>query len=262
MFRANTVYEGEYLLGTSIARPLIAKRMIEIAVNESANTIAHGATGKGNDQIRFELGAYALKPDIQVIAPWRIWDFNSRTDLINYCNNEGITVDKTSEDDPLYSTDENILHTSYEGGQLEDANKPPNEKMWLRTKSIKEAPEDPSLIKISFQSGDPIAQTSLAIMYQLGQGVQINHPKAFALLQNAARKGYVPAQTSLGSFYEKGVGVPLDNVRAYMWYYIASSSDAVSRTLLEIMKQTVNSDQINTAMLLAEECVNSNFVKC
>jgi len=157
MFRANTVYEGEYLLGTSIARPLIAKRMIEIAVNEDANTIAHGATGKGNDQIRFELGAYALKPDIQVIAPWRIWDFNSRTDLINYCNNEGITVDKTSEDDPLYSTDENILHTSYEGGQLEDANKPPNEQMWLRTKSIKEAPEDPSLIKISFQSGDPIA---------------------------------------------------------------------------------------------------------
>lgn len=112
------------------------------------------------------------------------------------------------------------------------------------------------------ESGDPIAQTSLAIMYQLGQGVQINHPKAFALLQNAARKGYVPAQTSLGSFYEKGVGVPLDNVRAYMWYYIASSSDAVSRTLLEIMKQTVNSNQINTAMLLAEECVNSNFVKC
>ena len=92
--------------------------------------------------------------------------------------------------------------------------------------------------------------------------MQINHPKAFALLQNAARKGYVPAQTSLGSFYEKGVGVPLDNVRAYMWYYIASSSDAVSRTLLEIMKQTVNSDQINTAMLMADECVNSNFVKC
>jgi len=156
MFRANALYEGEYLLGTSIARPLISKRMIEIANREGADAIAHGATGKGNDQIRFELGAYALDPSIKVIAPWRTWEFNSRTDLINYCQREGIEIEKSSEDDPLYSTDENILHTSYEGGLLEDTNLSPEPGMWLHTNAIEETPDDPALITIGFKDGDPI----------------------------------------------------------------------------------------------------------
>ena len=146
MFRANTVYEGEYLLGTSIARPLIAKRMVEIAKKEDADAIAHGATGKGNDQIRFELGAYSLNPSIQVIAPWRTWEFRSRTDLLNYCLKEGIYVEKSNENDPLYSIDENILHTSYEGGPLEDVNVSPLQDMWLRTREINDTPDTPVLI--------------------------------------------------------------------------------------------------------------------
>tara|TARA_B110000014_G_C20126032_1_gene599896 strand:- start:2905 stop:4119 length:1215 start_codon:yes stop_codon:yes gene_type:complete len=157
MFRCNTVYEGEYLLGTSIARPLIAKRIVEIANDSGAHAISHGATGKGNDQIRFELSAYSLSPNIQVIAPWRIWDFNSRSDLVNYCKQEEIEVDKKSENDPLYSMDENILHTSYEGGPLEDTNTIPPEDMWLRTQNLMNTPNEPSLIKIGFKNGDPIS---------------------------------------------------------------------------------------------------------
>ena len=155
MFRANTLYEGEYLLGTSIARPLISKRMIEIAEEEGADAIAHGATGKGNDQIRFEIGAYSLNPSIAVIAPWRTWDFVSRADLIDYCKKNQINID-ADPDEPMYSTDENILHTSYEGEILEDPSIPAPESIWQRTSSLKEASDIEEEITINFKNGDPI----------------------------------------------------------------------------------------------------------
>ena len=155
MFRANTLYEGEYLLGTSIARPLISKRMIEIAEEEGADAIAHGATGKGNDQIRFEIGAYSLNPSIEVIAPWRTWDFVSRADLIDYCKKNQINID-ADPDEPMYSTDENILHTSYEGEILEDPSLPAPESIWQRTSSLKEAPDEEQEITINFENGDPV----------------------------------------------------------------------------------------------------------
>ena len=155
MFRANTLYEGEYLLGTSIARPLISKRMIEIAEEEGADAIAHGATGKGNDQIRFEIGAYSLNPSIEVIAPWRTWNFVSRADLIDYCKKNKINID-ADPDEPMYSTDENILHTSYEGEILEDPSLPAPESIWQRTSSLKEAPDEEQEITINFENGDPV----------------------------------------------------------------------------------------------------------
>jgi argininosuccinate synthase len=132
MFRCNTIYEGEYLLGTSIARPLIAKRLVEIAAETGADAISHGATGKGNDQVRFELGAYALKPDIKVIAPWREWDLTSRESLMQFCEKHQIEVDRKHEGERSpYSMDANLLHISYEGGILEDPNAEPEEAMWL-----------------------------------------------------------------------------------------------------------------------------------
>ena len=155
MFRANTLYEGEYLLGTSIARPLISKRLIEIAEEEGADAIAHGATGKGNDQIRFEIGAYSLNPAITVIAPWRTWDFVSRADLVEYCKKNQINMD-VSSDEPLYSTDENILHTSYEGEILEDPSIPAPESIWQRTSSLNDAPDIEEEVTINFENGDPI----------------------------------------------------------------------------------------------------------
>ena len=155
MFRANTLYEGEYLLGTSIARPLISKRLIEIAEEEGADAIAHGATGKGNDQIRFEIGAYSLNPTIKVIAPWRTWDFVSRADLVEYCKKNQINMD-VSSDEPLYSTDENILHTSYEGEILEDPSIPAPESIWQRTSSLNDAPDIEEEVTINFENGDPI----------------------------------------------------------------------------------------------------------
>ena len=156
MFRANTVYEGEYLLGTSIARPLISKRLVEIAEQEGADAIAHGATGKGNDQIRFEIGSYALNPSIEVIAPWRIWNYVSRADLVNYCKEYQIEID-ASPDDPLYSTDENLLHTSYEGGVLEDPSVVAPESVWQRTENILDTPDTATEVKIDFKDGDPVA---------------------------------------------------------------------------------------------------------
>ena len=156
MFKANTLYEGEYLLGTSIARPLISKRLIEIAEEEGADAIAHGATGKGNDQIRFEIGSYSLNPDIQVIAPWRTWEYSSRADLVDYCKEHQIEID-ASPDDPLYSTDENLLHTSYEGEILEDPSVKVPEEIWQRTSSLKDAPDDEEIISIEFKSGEPIS---------------------------------------------------------------------------------------------------------
>jgi len=158
MFRANTVYEGEYLLGTSIARPLIAKRLIEIANETGADAISHGATGKGNDQVRFELGAYALKPGVAVIAPWREWDLNSREKLMAYCEEHNIEVDfaKNKKKSP-YSMDANLLHISYEGGNLEDPWWEPEEDMWRWSVSPEAAPEEPTYITLSYAKGDIVA---------------------------------------------------------------------------------------------------------
>ena len=156
MFRANTIYEGEYLLGTSIARPLIAKRLVEIAKEVGADAIAHGATGKGNDQVRFEIGAYALNPDIKVIAPWREWELNSREKLLSYAESAGITIEKKQNKSP-YSMDANLLHISYEGQILEDPNVAPEEDMWRWSVSPKNAPDTPTIITITFEKGDGVA---------------------------------------------------------------------------------------------------------
>ena len=157
MFRCNTIFEGEYLLGTAIARPLIAKKLVEIGKQEGTNIICHGATGKGNDQIRFEIGAHALNPSIEVIAPWRDWDMVSRTDLMNYCKNYQIPMPASKAEEPPFSMDENLLHISYEGGVLEDLNNAPPEDMWLNTKSLENASEKPEEITIEFSKGDPVA---------------------------------------------------------------------------------------------------------
>jgi len=157
MFRGNTVYEGEYLLGTSIARPLITKRLVEIARQTGADAIAHGATGKGNDQVRFELGAYALDPDIKVIAPWRDWDLNSREVLMAYCEKNQIPVDFKQGEKSPYSMDANLLHISYEGGGLEDPWQAADEGMWRWTVNAVDAPDTPLDIELTYQQGDPVA---------------------------------------------------------------------------------------------------------
>ena len=157
MFRANTVYEGEYLLGTSIARPLIAKRLIEIAAETGADAISHGATGKGNDQVRFELGAYALNPDIRVIAPWREWDLSSRENLLAYAEAAGISIEKKKGGGSPYSMDANLLHISYEGGELEDPWFEASDDMWLRSVSPAEAPDTPTYLELGFEHGDIVS---------------------------------------------------------------------------------------------------------
>ena len=157
MFRANTIYEGEYLLGTSIARPLIAKRMIEIANETGAEAISHGATGKGNDQVRFELGAYALKPGITVIAPWREWDLNSRDKLMEYCETHNIPVEMKRGKKSPFSMDANLLHISYEGGNLEDPWSAAEEDMWRWTVSPENAPDEATFMTISYEKGDIVA---------------------------------------------------------------------------------------------------------
>ncbi len=164
MFRANTLYEGEYLLGTSIARPLIARRLVEIANETGADAIAHGATGKGNDQVRFELGAYALKPGIQVIAPWREWDLTSRERLMAYAEQHGIPVDfaKQGKKSP-YSMDANLLHISYEGGPLEDPWTEAEEDMWRWTVSPEQAPDESSILEIGFERGDPVSLNGMPL---------------------------------------------------------------------------------------------------
>jgi argininosuccinate synthase len=154
MFRANAIYEGEYLLGTSIARPLISKRLIEIANETGADTISHGATGKGNDQIRFELGAYALRPDIKVIAPWRTWDLNSRQKLLAYAEQHSISIDKKKGKVSPYSMDANLLHISYEGGILEDPWAAPEEDMWLWSVSPENAPDVATYMELTYAKGD------------------------------------------------------------------------------------------------------------
>jgi len=157
MFRANALYEGEYLLGTAIARPLIARRLVEIAEETGADAIAHGATGKGNDQVRFELGAYALNPGIEVIAPWREWHLTSREKLLAYCREHDIPVDYEQQDKSPYSMDANLLHISYEGGDLEDPWNEPEERMWRWTVSPDAAPDEPQHVEIEFARGDPVA---------------------------------------------------------------------------------------------------------
>ena len=157
MFRANALYEGTYLLGTSIARPLIAKRQIEIAAQVGADAVAHGATGKGNDQVRFELGYYALNPDIKIIAPWREWDLNSRTKLIEYAQKNQIPVPKDKEGEAPYSTDANLLHISYEGKALEDPWVEPDQSMFTRTVAPEDAPDEATIVEIEFEEGDPVA---------------------------------------------------------------------------------------------------------
>jgi len=163
MFRANTIYEGEYLLGTSIARPLISKRLIEIANETGADAISHGATGKGNDQVRFELGAYALKPDVKIIAPWREWDLTSRDTLMAYAEDAGIEVDMKRGTKSPYSMDANLLHISYEGDILEDPWNEPEEDMWRWSVSPENAPETPTYIELDFKNGDITAIDGLAM---------------------------------------------------------------------------------------------------
>jgi len=159
MFRANTVYEGEYLLGTSIARPLIAKNMIDIARKTGADTISHGATGKGNDQVRFELGAYALMPNVKIIAPWREWDLLSREKLLKYADKHNIPVDfkKRKGGGAPYSMDANLLHVSYEGGILEDPNFEAEDSMWRITVSPEKAPNKPEYVELDYAKGDIVA---------------------------------------------------------------------------------------------------------
>ncbi len=177
MFRANTVYEGQYLLGTAIARPLIAKRLVELAKKTNADAISHGATGKGNDQVRFELGAYALNPDIKIIAPWRQWDLISREKLLQYAEKNNILVDmKHKKGGSPYSMDANLLHISYEGGQLENPGVTPEEDMWRWTNNPEIAPNESEIIEIHFKKGDPVilnekvmkAHELLAYLNQLG----------------------------------------------------------------------------------------------
>jgi len=163
MFRANALYEGVYLLGTSIARPLIAKRQIEIAEEVGADAVAHGATGKGNDQVRFELGYYALKPDIKVIAPWREWDLNSRTRLIEYAEQHQIPIPRGKQGEPPYSTDANLLHISYEGRALEDPWVEPDEEMYTRSVAPEKAPDKPEYVEVAFEKGDPVAVNGEAL---------------------------------------------------------------------------------------------------
>jgi len=163
MFRANTIYEGEYLLGTSIARPLIAKRLVEIAADVGGDAISHGATGKGNDQVRFELGAYALSPEIKVIAPWREWDLNSREKLMAYAAQHGIPIEQKRGGKSPYSMDANLLHISYEGDILEDPWNEPEESMWRWSVSPEQAPDTPLYLELDFAKGDPVAINGEAI---------------------------------------------------------------------------------------------------
>ncbi len=154
-FRANALYEGQYLLGTSIARPLIAKRQMQIAAAEGADAVSHGATGKGNDQVRFELAYLAIDPTIRIIAPWREWDLNSRTALMDFARRHGIAVPTTRE--KPYSTDANLLHISYEGGVLEDPWQAPDPQMFIRTRNLDQTPDRPETIEVTFVQGDPVA---------------------------------------------------------------------------------------------------------
>ena len=179
MLRANALYEGEYLLGTSIARPLIAMRLVEIARQTGADAIAHGATGKGNDQVRFELGAYALNPNIKIIAPWREWDLTSRETLLAYAHKHGIPVEREPDGGAPYSVDANLLHISYEGGALEDPWTEPSAAMWRWSVSPEQAPDKPEYIELGFEQGDACilngARLSPAGMLQTLNAIAARH---------------------------------------------------------------------------------------
>jgi argininosuccinate synthase len=227
MFRANTIYEGEYLLGTSIARPLIAKRLIEIANETGADAISHGATGKGNDQVRFELGAYALKPGVQVIAPWREWDLTSRESLMAYCDKHGIEVEKKKGKKSPYSMDANLLHISYEGDILEDPWNEPEEDMWLWTKSPENAPDKPTYVTLTFKGGDVVAidgidKTPATVMEELNKVAGENGIGRVDIVENRyvgmkARGCYeTPAGTVLLKAHRAIESITLDREVAHM----------------------------------------------
>ena len=227
MFRANTIYEGEYLLGTSIARPLIAKRLIEIANETGADAISHGATGKGNDQVRFELGAYALKPGVQVIAPWREWDLTSRESLMAYCDKHGIEVEKKKGKKSPYSMDANLLHISYEGDILEDPWSEPEEDMWLWTKSPENAPDEPTYVTLTFKNGDVVAidgvdKTPATVMEELNKVAGENGIGRVDIVENRyvgmkARGCYeTPAGTVLLKAHRAIESITLDREAAHL----------------------------------------------
>jgi argininosuccinate synthase len=189
MFRANALYEGLYLLGTSIARPLISKHLVDIARETGADAIAHGATGKGNDQVRFELSAYALNPDIKVIAPWRDWEFKSRTDLLNFAEQHQIPVPKDKKGNAPFSVDANLLHSSSEGKVLEDPNIKPPEFVYQRTVSPKDAPDEVTTITMEFENGDPISlngkrMSPAALLTALNEFGRINGIGRLDLVEN------------------------------------------------------------------------------
>jgi argininosuccinate synthase len=189
MFRANTIYEGEYLLGTSIARPLISKRLIEIAKETGADAISHGATGKGNDQVRFELGAYALNPDIHIIAPWREWDLNSRESLMAYAEKAGIAIEQKQGTRSPYSMDANLLHISYEGGSLEDPWVEAEDDMWRWSVSPENAPDKPTYLELGFEKGDIVSidgekMTPAQVLARLNQEAGANGIGRLDIVEN------------------------------------------------------------------------------
>ena len=189
MFRANTIYEGEYLLGTSIARPLISKRLIEIAKETGADAISHGATGKGNDQVRFELGAYALNPDIHIIAPWREWDLNSRESLMAYAEKAGIAIEQKQGTRSPYSMDANLLHISYEGGSLEDPWAEAEDDMWRWSVSPENAPDKPTYLELEFEKGDIVSidgekMTPAQVLARLNQEAGANGIGRLDIVEN------------------------------------------------------------------------------
>jgi len=227
MFRANAIYEGEYLLGTSIARPLIAKRLIEIANETGADAISHGATGKGNDQVRFELGAYALKPGIQVIAPWREWDLTSRETLMAYCDEHGIQVENKAGKKSPYSMDANLLHISYEGDILEDPWNEPESDMWLWSVSPEEAPETPTYVNLTFKNGDVVAidgeaKSAATVMEELNKLAGANGIGRVDIVENRyvgmkARGCYeTPAGTVLLKAHRAIESITLDREAAHL----------------------------------------------
>ncbi len=189
MFRANTIYEGEYLLGTSIARPLISKRLIEIARETGADAVSHGATGKGNDQVRFELGAYALNPDIRIIAPWREWDLNSRESLMVYAEKAGIAIEQKQGKKSPYSMDANLLHISYEGGSLEDPWVEAEEDMWRWSVSPESAPDKPTYLELGYEKGDIVSingetMTPAQVLTRLNQEAGANGIGRLDIVEN------------------------------------------------------------------------------
>lgn len=266
MFRANALYEGVYLLGTSIARPLIAKRQIEIAEEVGADAVSHGATGKGNDQVRFELGYYGLKPDIKVIAPWREWDLNSRTKLLEYARAHQIPIskDKAGGDEPPFSMDANLLHISYEGKALEDPWVAPDEAMFLRTVSPQDAPDAVTTLEIDFECGDPVAVNGerlspAALLTKLNQIAGANGIGRLDMVENryvgmksrgiyetpggtvisVARRGIESITLDRGAAHLKDEIMPRYAEMIYNGYWWSPERQALQR-LIDDTQQTVN----------------------